>query len=126
MSRRDGRLKRGLFFLAVLGAALVALWFFWLRHCGSGKGPGQQGASPAAADAGAPAAARPGEAPGCRIRVDAQGIHLEGKRSSLEETLAACKRRGRATLTVTGDATFGTVKRLREALRRAQVIVTKR
>jgi len=124
MSRRDGRLKRGLFFLAVLGAGLVALWFFWLRHCGSGKGPGQQGAPVAGApDAGTPA---PGEAQGCRIRVDAQGIHLEGKRSSLEETLAACKRRGRATLTVTGDATFGTVRQLREALRRARVTVTKR
>jgi hypothetical protein len=52
----------------------------------------------------------------CKLRLDASGLTRDGKASTTEEAVTACKQAGGAELTVTGDAVFGERERLREAL----------
>jgi hypothetical protein len=52
----------------------------------------------------------------CKLRLDSSGLTLDGKASTTDEAVTACKQSGGAELTVTGDAVFGERERLREAL----------
>jgi hypothetical protein len=73
-----------------------------------GKETGSEDVRPAVGDA--PAKQR------CKLRLDASGLTRDGKTSTTEEAVTACKEAGGAELTVTGDAVFGERERLREAL----------
>lgn len=62
----------------------------------------------------------------CRLRVDKKGISHKGKRLKIPEAVKACRGAKRAELSVTGDATFGTVKQLQQALGAAGVTAVRR
>jgi hypothetical protein len=59
----------------------------------------------------------------CRLRLDASGLTLEGRPSTIDEAVDACKRSGGAELTPTGDAVYGELQKVRQALDRAGVEV---
>lgn len=96
---RDNDQGRGLALLA--GGGVLA----WLLLRGTGLG------FAARADA-----ATPPVAP-LAIRVDTDGIRVDGERTSLEEAAARTRARGAAEVTFTGAARSGTVTDLLAALR---------
>ena len=57
----------------------------------------------------------------CMLRLDAGGLTLDGRPSTVDKAVTECKQAGGAELTVTGDAVFGDRKRIRQALERARV-----
>ncbi|HTM21083.1 MAG TPA: hypothetical protein VL172_11260, partial [Kofleriaceae bacterium] len=76
-----------------------------------GKGDdSKQGLSASAADAGVVAR------PACKVRLDAAGLSVDGKPTTLSAAVTTCKQAGSADLTVTGDAAFGKRKELRDGL----------
>jgi hypothetical protein len=126
-----------LFLLALIGAAV--LYF----RCGDGLGfgPGGGGLGDGKESADEPRAGDDKEAPDvrpavgeagepvprrCRLRLDAQGLTLDDRPTTLEKAVEACKRSGSAELTTTGDATFGEHERVQKALDRAGVEVFER
>jgi hypothetical protein len=62
----------------------------------------------------------------CRLRLDASGLTLDGRTSTVEDAVSACKKAGGAELTPTGDAVYGQLQKVREALDRAGVEVFER
>lgn len=132
--RRRSR-SRPLFMVVLLG--LVAVIMYYLR-CGEGFGiaPGGDGTGspgePDRVDRGTdegtgdvrPAVGESDSAPRrCRLRLDASGLALEGRPTTIEEAVDACKRAGSAELTPTGDAVYGDLQKVRQALDRAGVEV---
>tara|TARA_R110002096_G_scaffold436038_2_gene665820 strand:- start:87540 stop:88007 length:468 start_codon:yes stop_codon:yes gene_type:complete len=113
------------------GGALLALFllFGWCGRglfFGDGK-PGDESAEHIAKESAETAADTQandaGMAPRCAIRVDAVGVQLGGEAAEVSAILVACKARGEADLTVTGDAKFGTADELRAALSAAGIRV---
>ncbi len=131
MSRRrqqrstGGRLVIWAFVLALLVAALMYL------RCGEGLGFGPGGGDDgddeskkgeATKDEVRPAVG--GEpARRCQLRVDADGVTIDGKKAEVAAAVASCKTAGGAELTATGDAQYGTVEELKAALERDGVPV---
>lgn len=62
----------------------------------------------------------------CRLRLDASGLTLDGRTSTVEDAVSACKKAGGAELSPTGDAVYGQLQKVREALDRAGVEVFER
>lgn len=62
----------------------------------------------------------------CRLRVDKKGVSHKGKVLKIPEAVKACRGAKRAELSVTGDATFGIVKQLQQALGAAGVTAVRR
>jgi hypothetical protein len=103
--------RRKLIWLAVV-AALVALAITYLQ-CGSGFGLGGgkgKGAGEGSGTVKAPEPAR------CTIRVSAEGIFVDGNKTTRDEAVKQCKKTDGAMVTVTGDARQGDWDELRAAL----------
>lgn len=129
MSRRrqqrstGGRLVIWAFVLGLLVAAMMYL------RCGEGFGFGPGGGDSddgkkgeATRDQISPAVG--GEpARRCQLRLDANGVTLDGKPAEIDAAVAACKTAGGAELVTTGDALHGAVEELKAALERAEVPV---
>jgi hypothetical protein len=123
--RKPRRLRK----LLVLGAlaALVVLAVIYAR-CGGGFGLGggggaglSPGSGSGSASASAVGSAKQAPPPRCQVRVDATGIHVDGKEVDQAGAVAACKPAAAADVLVTGDATQGTWDALRAALDQAGV-----
>ena len=54
--------------------------------------------------------------PRCQLRVDGEGVALDGRPASVAEAVTACTAAGAADVLVTGDAVQGTWDELRAAL----------
>ena len=109
--------RRMLTLLALLGAAIAAL--FYLR-CGTGFGTGGKGAG----DGGKGIAKVPPSDAGpvrCALRLTAQGLTLDGKPTTRDAAIAACKKTTGADVLITGDARQGDWDELRGALEAASV-----
>lgn len=130
--------------LALVAAALVFLGTL-LGECGLGLGLGpglrtglegvRPGAEPAPSAPPAPSASvTPTAAPtasavapaSCVLRLDREGLKLEGQPIEIPAAVEACKKAGKAELITTGDATYGDHERLRKALHDADVFVLER
>lgn len=128
--------------LAIVAAVLVFLGTL-LGECGLGfgLGPGlragldgaQTGAEPTPSappvpSASATVAPTASAAPptSCVLRLDSEGLKLDGKPSEIPAAVEACKRSGKAELITTGDAKFGDHESLRKALHEANVFVLER
>jgi hypothetical protein len=91
--------------VAVLGGAGVLAW--WLLR-GRGFGLGRHDARPA----------RP-----CDVRIDAQGLRLDGQLEELGAIVSACRVAGAAEVTATGGAIAGVVSDTLAALQAAGIVV---
>ena len=116
--------RRKLLFLGVIGTVVV-LAFLYLR-CGAGWGIGGSGKGKGngkgqgvgdVKNAGTPDAG-PRR---CLLRLDGAGLSLDGKPTTQEAAIAACRDAGRAELLVVGDALTGAVEALEKALDDAKV-----
>ncbi|HTM22326.1 MAG TPA: hypothetical protein VL172_17520 [Kofleriaceae bacterium] len=119
--KKQRRPLRLILLSALAGAIVLAILYLRCGPGGFGIGGGKgnsvgkgddskKGLSASAADAGV--AARPA----CKVRLDATGITLAGKATTLADAVQSCKQAGSADLTVTGDAAFGKRKELRDGL----------
>ena len=103
--------RRKLIWFTVL-AALVALAVSYLQ-CGSGFGLGGgkgKGTGEGSGTVKSPEPAR------CAIRVSAEGIFVNGAKTTRDEAVKQCKKTDGAMVTVTGDARQGDWDELRAAL----------
>lgn len=103
--------RRKLTGLAVVGA-LVALAISYLQ-CGSGFGLGGgkgKGEGEGISSVKAPEPVR------CTVRVSAEGIFVDGNKTTRDEAVKLCKKTEGAMVTVTGDARQGDWDELRAAL----------
>jgi hypothetical protein len=97
----------------VVIAAIVALAITYLQ-CGSGfglgggKGPGKGGEGSGISKSNEPAR--------CTVRVSAEGIFVDGAKTTRDDAVKACKKTDGAMVTVTGDARQGDWDELRAAL----------
>jgi hypothetical protein len=62
----------------------------------------------------------------CRLRLDRSGLTLDGQTTTVTKAVSACKKAGGAELTPTGDAVYGQLQEVRQALDRAGVEVFER
>lgn len=116
--------KKGRFLVGVgVGAMLVILAIIYRcsgGHFGS-KGGDQKVSVPSAQNA---PETKPVKAlPPCKLRLDSQGLKLDGKPVELKAAIAACKKSGKATLVITGGANHGQRKDSLAALEKAKVHV---
>lgn len=95
--------------LAIVGGGALLLWWL-LRGGGGGIGSGS-GSGLAAGAAGAAVPAR------ANVRVDANGISVDGQPMDVAGAAAAVAKRGQANVIITGAARVGTVDDLLTALR---------
>lgn len=103
--------RRKLTWFAVV-AALIALAVSYLQ-CGSGFGLGGgkgKGAGEGSGTVNSPEPAR------CTIRVSAEGIFVNGAKTTRDEAVKQCNKTDGAMVTVTGDARQGDWDELRAAL----------
>lgn len=93
------------------GGALLLLLLFRGKGWGLGGAGGGTGAG--------------GEAPRspCRVRIDADGLELDGQRADLPTTVERCKTAGRADVIATGAAIVGVIATTVQALKDAGVDV---
>lgn len=128
--KEEGRPRRSVWGPWLLVAGLVTAAVLYLR-CGDGLGFGRGDGE---GDGKSQVVPRPaGEATGvlggtatrCQLRLDAAGLHLDGGAgtTAIDDAVRACKEAGGADLVATGDAVFGELERVREALDRAGVSV---
>ena len=134
--------KRGggrMLLLAVVAGALVFLGTL-LGECGlgTGLGPGLKGLTPGAGTAASatptasvtatatPTATASAAPSSCRLRLDRDGLTLDGKPTGIADVIESCKRAGKAELVTTGDAVYGDHEKLRKALHEAGVFVLER
>ena len=116
--------RRKLLVVGVIGTVLV-LAFLYLR-CGAGWGLGGggkgkgEGKGQGVADV--KHAGTPDAGPRrCLLRIDSTGLALDGKPTTQEAAIAACRDAGRAELVVVGDALTGAFEALEQALDDAKV-----
>lgn len=115
LDRRRMR-RRMIVLLGGLAAAIAAALYL---RCGrgwgtGGKGPGEGGKGLAALPA-RDAAAR------CSLRLASTGLTLDGKPTTRDDAIAACKRTTGADVLITGDARQGDWDELRAALEAAGI-----
>jgi hypothetical protein len=113
VSDRDS--KSGRTVLGIGAGALLALlllgaggWRFGRRP---GAGGGDSGTTPR----------QPGRP--CGVRLDEDGIELDGVPADLPTTVSRCRAAGLADVTATGGAIVGAITEVLEALRAAGVVV---
>ncbi len=117
-----GRVRWGRLLVVGLFIAAAVLAFLYLQCFGGwgvggkgkGEGEGKGSARPALTvrDAGVPR---------CQLRVDSQGISVNGSAGDVAAALAACKKAGAADVVVTGAARQGQWDALKSALEGAGV-----
>ena len=109
--------RRKIVILGVL-AAVIAFLVTMIRCGGWGFGTGGEGEG-----SGKGEGKGEGKAPkaACVLRLDKDGLSLDGKKAEPEAAVSACKKAGRADVTVTGDARQGDWDALRDALDAAGV-----
>jgi hypothetical protein len=124
---------------AVLLLAILAGLILWLQNCGKEFGIDLSGLGLLAPEDGAPKG-QPGQkdpersapdtreegglaAGPCALRLDGQGLSLDGRPIDLAGAVNACKRAGAARLLVVGDAIQGELERVEKALAEAGVPV---
>ncbi len=128
MTERKRKGGRFVALLAILVAAVVALYArcgeFFGFDVGDGSDttmpPGEPAELPEASDAAVVAE----ELPPCELRIDATGLMMEGEAITDEAALEACKPSGRAILRVTGDTRYGELERVRAFLEAAAIEVS--
>jgi hypothetical protein len=127
MAKKNNQKKRRLRW-AIIGAAVVAALL--LGWCGRGWfGGGSSGDE--AASKKKDGEIRPvmssttdaGKVARCRVRIDENGITVDGATVSVAAAVEACRASGEAELVTTGLAKYGTVEALDEALGGAGVKV---
>ena len=98
---------------AIVGGGALLVLLLW-RGTGWGLGgAGGGGAAGRSSARGAP----------CRVRIDADGVNVDGVRSDIPTTIASCQTAGSADVTATGAAIVGTIQQVVQALRDAGVDV---
>ncbi|MFH2008534.1 MAG: hypothetical protein ABI333_18245 [bacterium] len=117
--------------VVIVGLILLVLLLLGWKYCKPGGGSGSlqaaDGSRTQSMSSQMEASTAPKAQQGtCRLRVDQKGISWKGKLLSIPDAVKACGSAKRAELTVTGDATFGTVKQLRQALRNAGIAAVRR
>ena len=123
--QRRGRLTPWVLVAGLVAAAVLYLrcgdGFGFGRGDGKGDGKGEVKKKPAGDATGVLG----GAAIRCQLRLDAAGLHVDGAAaaSSVEDAVRACKAAGGAELVATGDAVFGELEKVREALDQAGVSV---
>ena len=124
IERRRGR-RRLLLLLLLLAAIALAITRL---QCGDGFGLGGLGLLGDEGDESATTSTSPtgAEARRCSIRVTGAGISVDGKRSTRDEAITACKATAGADVLVTGDARHGDWVELEAALRAAGIQFFKR
>ncbi len=112
------RRRRRLAFLVIWATAII-LAVLYLR-CGRGWGTGGkgEGKGPGTGETGS---AQTAGTKRCVVRVSSEGITVDGKKTTRDEAVAACKQTEAAEITVTGDARQGDWDDLRTALDAAGV-----
>ena len=94
------------------GAALLALLLFRGKGWGlGGSGSGSGGGGGAGGET------------SCRVRIDADGVELDGLPADLPTTVERCKAAGRADVTATGAAIVGVIAETVRSLKDAGVDV---
>jgi hypothetical protein len=123
MAKERRRPLRLILLSALAGAIVLAILYLRCGPGGFGIGGGKgdsvgkgddakKGSD--AADAGA---AGPVARPACKVRLDAAGVSLDGKPSTIGDAVTACQKAGSAELSISGDAAFGKRRELRDGLR---------
>jgi hypothetical protein len=125
------RKKRSLLAPLLLALALLLAWLF---RGSFGLGKGQIGDAvselisevPVIAPSGDAQQAPGGDAGGrimteCALELSSQGLRVDGQVADIDAAVAACRRAGKASLRVTGDARTGTYLELKRALEQAGV-----
>jgi hypothetical protein len=59
----------------------------------------------------------------CRLRIDGAGLQLDLQPATVEQAVERCRASGEAELVITGEARYGTVQQVEQALREAGVRV---
>jgi hypothetical protein len=116
------RMRRRMLALIVLVAAIVLAVLY--LTCGRGRGLGGRGTDKGKGP-GAGAAVDRGPRR-CVIRVTAAGIAVDGKPTTRDAAVTACKATTGADVVVTGDARQGDWDELRAALEAANIAIYKR
>lgn len=101
--------------VAVVGGGALLLWLL-LRGKGWGFGDGSGRAEGAAT----PRSKTP---PRCRVRIDRDGIELDGVAAEIPAVVARCRETGAADVLATGAAISGVVDAVLDALRVAGVVI---
>jgi hypothetical protein len=125
-----GGVKRGvkkLSWIIVIAAALIVLglilgWWRWGMGRGGGGGGIPIGGTGQGEEREEAPETPPSPAPArCELRLDADGLTIDGKPGTIVDAVRVCLRSGEALLRVVGDAPYGVYQELRRALEQAKV-----
>ena len=122
--QKPRRLRKLIVLAALVALVVLAATYVTCGHgfgLGGGGGTGLSPGSGKGTGGSATTAEKRSPAPRCQVRVDATGIHVDGKDVDQAGAVAACKPSGAADVLVTGDAVQGTWDALRGALDAAGV-----
>jgi hypothetical protein len=111
------RMRRRRLVMFAAAAAIIAFAVYFVT-CGHGFGLGGTGKGSGVAAATSDAGPRR-----CIVRVTASGYVLDGKSTSRQAVVTACRATSGAEVTVTGDARQGDWDELRAALEAAHVAI---
>jgi hypothetical protein len=123
--KKGGR-KRLLVLAGLVAAAVAALLY---ARCagglGFGRGDGEADKRPAVQPVAETRPGVPAETvrPPCELRLDATGLTVDGTLMEIDGAIEACKPAGKAKMTVVGDAKYGAMVSIREALEGAGITV---
>jgi hypothetical protein len=121
MADHNDKNKTGRTVAVVGGGALLLLLLLRGKGWGLGDGRGEgDGDAKAAAGATPDRPARPTR---CRVRIDADGIELDGSPADLATVTERCRAAGEADVRATGAAITGVVAQVIQALQAAGVRV---
>ena len=116
---RNNKRRRRPLRLVVLAALVAGGWWLW-NNFGGGFGLGlDTGDGDGQAETSVPTEAKHP----CVVRIEKSGIKLDGNPSTRKQVVEACRERGHATITATGDANYGDFRHTKEALEAAGVRV---
>ncbi len=107
--------------VAIVGGGAFLLWLL-MRGDGFGLGGGYGSDRSGSGDGAAPSAPSSPPAP-CRVRIDAEGIELDGAPTDLDTMTDRCRAAGSAEVRATGAAIAGVIAEVVHALRAAGVTV---
>ena len=107
--------------VAIVGGGALLLWLL-LRRIGSGSGGGDGSSDGSGQDGNGTTAPTAATSP-CQIRIDADGIELDGVPTDLAAMTSRCQATGSAEVRATGAAITGVIAEVVQALRAAGVQV---
>jgi len=120
MADRNDKNKTGRTVAIVGGGALLLLLLLRGKGWGLGKEDGEVGA---AGNGAGTAADEPAPPTRCQVRIDADGIELDGAPADLATVTERCRVAGEADVRATGAAITGVVAQVIQALQAAGVRV---